>query len=185
MTILERRPKIRRHGAVAAALLALLGLAWNAPDARAESRYLTSNAMRPASVECVISASKLQGIPVAIIFGFLKTEGGHVGQESANTDGSYDLGPMQINDHAWLSRIAGLHFGGNVNAARDAVRDDGCYNIHIGTWIFKQVLVEADGDYRRAVGYYNSHNPVHAARYVQRYSENLQQVLNVMNRSGR
>jgi soluble lytic murein transglycosylase-like protein len=175
------RPKVSRVCAAAAAALA--ASVWPMAPAMAESSYHTSQAYKPATVECVMSASRLQGVPVPIIFGFLKTEGGHLGQESRNTDGSYDLGPMQINDRAWLQTIAKMHFAGDAAAARNFVRDDGCYNIHIGTWIFKQALVEAGGDYRAAVGYYNSHNPAYAERYRRRYAESLEQVLGVMNQS--
>ena len=154
-------------------------------SARAESRYYNSSSYRPLTADCVISAAKLQGVPFPIIFGFLKTEGGHTGQESSNGDGSFDLGTMQVNDSAWLHRIARMHFNGDIVAARNSVRDDGCYNVHIGTWIFKQALVEAGGDYRRAVGYYNSHTPMYADRYVRRYAQNLEQVLTILNRVGK
>ncbi len=132
---------------------------------------------RPVTAACVLSAARLQRVPAALILGILKTEGGQLGAETRNTDGSFDLGPMQINDRTWLGQIARLHFHGDMAQARQYVRDDGCYNIHIGTWIFKQNLVESHGDYRMAVGYYNSHDAARAERYVRAFIRNLKALI--------
>jgi hypothetical protein len=127
----------------------------------------------PVTPQCVMDAARLQQVPPALILGLLKTEGGKLGSESPNSDGSYDLGPMQVNDRVWVPVVAKLHFHGDRDTAREALRDHGCYNVNIGAWIFRQYVDEANGDYAKAVGYYNSHNPVHMARYQKRFADSL------------
>ncbi len=97
--------------------------------------------------------------------GLLKTEGGHVGGWTTNVNGSHDLGPMQVNDSSWAQKVADLQFSGNKTAAEAALIYDGCYNVEVGAWIYRQFLNEAHGDYGVAVGYYNSHNPEAADKY--------------------
>jgi soluble lytic murein transglycosylase-like protein len=153
----------RYLGTAAAAALALLA---SVPRAASAGTY-------PVTATCVLESAKLQGIPPHIILGLLKTEGGRIGMEHVNRDGSVDLGPMQINARAWLDRLARMHFNGDRGAAYAALRDHGCYNVLIGGWIFRQYLDEAGGNYATAVGYYNSHNPGPMMAYERRFATNF------------
>ena len=51
----------------------------------------------PVVSQCVATASRTYGVPELVIRSILKVEGGQVGTMSRNTNGSFDLGPMQIN----------------------------------------------------------------------------------------
>lgn len=135
----------------------------------------------PLTFSCLLLASNAQGIPLPVTLGILKTEGGRVGMESPNRrkNGritSYDLGPMQINDVTWVPVLAKMHFHGNTAQAREAIRDWGCYNVQIGTWILHQYLNEANGNMAEAIGLYNSHNPVAKARYQERFAKNFKEL---------
>ena len=55
---------------------------------------------------CMMLAAQTYSVPPAILVGIYKAEGGQVGQEVRNTNGSYDLGPMQINT-VWMPELAG------------------------------------------------------------------------------
>ena len=131
------------------------------------------SALIPVTAECLVQAAYYQKIPLPIILGLLKTEGGHVGGVSVNTNGSKDLGPIQINDRAWVPTLAKMHFGGDQEAAYEALRDNGCYNVHVGAWIFHQYVDEANGNLAEAVGLYNSHTPVHKQAYQRRFIQNF------------
>ena len=133
--------------------------------------------VQPVTVECIQQASRLQNIPVMIILGLLKTEGGHLGEESPNIDGSIDLGPMQINNRTWIPMFADKLFHGDQNLTYELVRDQGCLNIHLGTWIFKQYLDEAHGNYAEAIGFYNSHNPIAKRNYQIKFAKNFAELL--------
>lgn len=127
----------------------------------------------PVTIECVEQAANLQGVPLAVVLGLLKTEGGRIGSSTGNTDGSHDLGPMQVNDRTWGPVVARMHFGGDRAQALIALRDYGCYNIHIGTWIYKGYVQEAKGNLAEAIGLYNSHTPVKKLAYQRRFLQNF------------
>jgi hypothetical protein len=134
----------------------------------------------PVTPSCILQAARMQGIPPHIILGLLKTEGGHLGSESLNKDGSIDLGPMQINNRTWVPLLARAHFGGNQRAAYVMLRDHGCYSVFIGAWIFGQYLSEAHGNYADAVGFYNSHNTRQKEAYERRFALNFKELFGWM-----
>lgn len=125
------------------------------------------------TADCIIQASQMHEVPVPIILGLLKVEGGRVGMESQNRNGSRDLGPMQINDRVWVPTLARLAFQGDQERARSALRDHGCLNIHVGAWIYRQQLQAARGDHVEAVGLYHSRTPDRKAAYQRRFAEHF------------
>jgi hypothetical protein len=130
--------------------------------------------VKPITMACLLAAASLQSLPPEVLLGLLKTEGGHVGGWTTNQNGSHDLGPLQINDEAWVRKIARMQFGGSETYAKVALIYDGCYNVNVGAWIYRQYLNEAGGDYGVAVGYYNSHEPQEADQYRLRFLHSLQ-----------
>ena len=132
------------------------------------------------TIECLMRASQGFGIPVAVILAVAKTEGGRVGMQSPNTNGSYDLGPMQINDRVWVPVLAQLT-GGNYALARNILINHGCANLIFGTWILKQEY-DKSGNLATAVGWYHSRTPVHMNRYQEKVKQNLLALLGGMQR---
>ena len=128
---------------------------------------------RPITSSCIAHASHYYHVPQVLIYGILKTEGGHVGEEVRNTNQSYDIGPMQINEQ-WLSKLSPYHI------TRQQLRDDGCLNVHIGTWIMASNLIQAHkddhNDFWRHVGNYNSAQPLHNHRYTLMVIHNIEKL---------
>ncbi|MDE2344176.1 MAG: transglycosylase SLT domain-containing protein [Betaproteobacteria bacterium] len=121
---------------------------------------------RPAggvTAACVKQAAQAYNLPVMLLQGVLATEGGHVGEIHRNANGSYDMGPAQVNS-TWLPKLAAQ------GITREEVINDGCLNVHIGAWILAQAMKGADpnqpGQFWQHVGAYNSMTP----RYNQRYA---------------
>lgn len=56
------------------------------------------------NVQCTVQAAQRFGLPPGALAGILMNEGGKPGQWSHNTNGSYDLGPAQINT-LWLRKL--------------------------------------------------------------------------------
>ena len=141
--------------------------------------------MVPLTVDCIVQAAEVQQIPPAVLVGILRVEGGRVGQAVQNRNGSFDLGPMQINDRTWVPLIARAHFGGNQDAARIALRDHGCYNMHIGAWIYRQLLDRHNGNHGEAIGRYHSATPhlkqAYQMRFVRALSSMVQAPVNQQN----
>ena len=123
---------------------------------------------------CLMLASQTYSVPPAVLVGIYKAEGGQIGQEVANTNGTHDLGPMQINT-IWLPELADK-WGVNEDTARKWVRDDACTNVGVAAWIFKGHLDETQS-LSQAIAHYHSRTPLHGTKYKAR-------VLNILNKNG-
>jgi hypothetical protein len=112
---------------------------------------------------CLAAVAHTYQVPQVYLDAILKTEGGRVGQAVLNTNGTYDLGPFQINT-VWGPEI-GRYWRMPVQQALERVRDNGCANAVIAAALLKRLLIEAKGDYPKAIGFYHSHTEALAASY--------------------
>jgi hypothetical protein len=95
-----------------------------------------------------------------------------------NTNGTVDIGPMQVND-IWVPKVA-AHWRTDVKSAYRALRDNFCANVEAGAWILRMGLDEAHGDFWEGVGIYHSHDPDHKLTYL---SSVLKQALRLQDRA--
>jgi len=121
---------------------------------------------------CLDAASRAYRVPPAILVILLNVEGGALGAVSRNTNGTVDIGPMQVNQ-TWVPQVA-AHWSTTNDRAYRALRDNFCATLEAGAWILRQGLDEAHGDFWEGVGFYHSHDPGHKQAYL-RYV--LQKVL--------
>jgi hypothetical protein len=147
------------RGLAAAALASLLMV-----SAARAGEALTPAEMRVQG--CITTAASAYRLPAALLLVLLKVEGGTLGAVSGNTNDTFDIGPLQVNT-IWVPQIA-RHWSTTPQAAYVALRDNFCANIEGGTWILRQALDEAGGDFWSGVGIYHSHNPVHKEVYLRR-----------------
>jgi len=116
---------------------------------------------------CLLDASKRFRVPASLIQAIMDVEGGTQGKVSHNTNGSYDIGPMQINS-IWLPDVEKR--GGSLQL----LLYHSCANIHFGTWLLSRELDGVDPQridirsFWRAVGNYHSHTPERNASYSQK-----------------
>ena len=129
--------------------------------------------------DCITAAADVHRVPPAVLVILLNVEGGALGRVSPNTNGTVDIGPMQINQ-IWLPQVAAHWHASEADAYR-ALRDGFCANVEAGAWILRKGLDEAHGDFWEGVGYYHSHDPQHKARYLRAV---LQQVLRLRASAG-
>lgn len=84
-----------------------------------------------------------------LVWGVRDQEGGWIGAEIRNQDGSHDLGPLQVNSW-WVPRVAGV-----THKRQDQVRywlkNDACFNIETARWTFLSALRDKR-DYWTAIG---------------------------------
>lgn len=111
---------------------------------------------------CLFLAAQNYSVPPAVLVGIMDVEGGKVGQAVKNKNGSYDLGPMQINT-IWMPELA-EHWGVSKNTAKKWVRDDACTNMNVAAWILKQ-HIEETGSLGQAIAQYHSRTPHYGSRY--------------------
>lgn len=120
---------------------------------------------------CLLIAAQTYHIPPAVLLGIYQIEGGQIGQEVHNDNGSYDLGPMQINT-VWLPELAG-QWGVNNATARKWVRDDPCTNVGVAAWILRRHLNET-GDLARSIANYHSRTPTLGGAYKKKVVGSMQ-----------
>ncbi len=114
---------------------------------------------------CLLMASSAYDVPPQVMVGILNVEGGHIGQEvGPNGNGTYDLGPMQVNTH-WLPQLS-RYWKVDRKTARKWVRDDGCVNLHVAAWILKQKLNAAGGNLFGGIARYHSATPKLGSAYA-------------------
>ena len=116
--------------------------------------------------DCIELSADRYGLPASIIRAILRVEGGRVGQAVTNTNGTEDLGPMQINT-VWLPTLA------SHGITRRQLQDDRCINILAGSWILARQMETAkkmEGPAQRrlwwAIGAYHSRTPEHNVKYA-------------------
>lgn len=105
---------------------------------------------------CLMLAAQTYSVPPAVMVGILQVEGGKIGQQVQNTNGSFDLGPMQINT-IWVPQLA-EHWGVEKNVAAKWIRDDACTNMGVAAWILRRHLDET-GSLSKAIAHYHSRTP--------------------------
>ena len=101
--------------------------------------------------------ASLYHLPPRVLPAIQEVEGGRPGIVHANTDGTLDLGVMQINTR-WLEPLA-RYTGTAPAVVYQRLRDEACYNIAAAGAIMRSALDETGGDLLRAVGNYHSHIP--------------------------
>ena len=111
---------------------------------------------------CLMLAAQTYSVPPAVMVGILQVEGGSLGQAVRNTNGTYDLGPMQINT-LWVPELA-TYWGVEQGTAARWIRDDACTNMGVAAWILRRHLNET-GSLSKAIANYHSKTPSHGYPY--------------------
>lgn len=114
---------------------------------------------------CMMLSAQTYDVPPAVLVGIYKAEGGKIGQEVSNTNGSYDLGPMQINT-IWLPELS-QKWGVSIETAHNMIRDDACTNIDVAAGILRGHLNETQ-DLALALQHYHSRTPRFGTKYKKR-----------------
>lgn len=104
------------------------------------------------------------------LWGLRDQEAGWIGAEVANTNGTHDLGPLQVNS-SWVPKLSAL-VDRQPALIRAWLMHDPCFNVQAARWIFLSGL-RATGDYWRAVGIYHSPTPWRQERYRRNVAQHL------------
>ena len=112
---------------------------------------------------CLMLASQTYQVPPAVMVGIYQVEGGTPGQAvGPNDNGSYDLGPMQINT-LWIPLLA-EKWGVAEDTAYRWVKDDPCTNMGVAAWILRTHMNET-GSLSRSIAHYHSRTPQYGGPY--------------------
>lgn len=112
---------------------------------------------------CFAVVSAFYHLPPHVLPSIQLVEAGHAGVSRLNTDGSADLGVMQINSR-WIPPLA-QHTGQSESAVRQRLLHDACFNVAAAGAVMRIYLNEENGNLLRAIGDYHSHRPVRNQSY--------------------
>lgn len=111
---------------------------------------------------CVSASAKHFKIHPSVIKAIIEVEGGKVGTMSKNSNGTYDMGIMQINTiHLVEIKRKFPSVGWKELAYKP------CVNIGIASWILSKRIKEA-GQLWRGVGNYHSKTPKYRMAYLKK-----------------
>ncbi len=127
-------------------------------------------ATEAAVARCIRTAADGRDWLEKTLWGLRDQEGGWIGAEIRNTNGSHDLGPLQVNSW-WVPKIANAT-GRPTSHVRWWLAHDACFNVYAARWIFLSGLAVTN-NYWRAVGGYHSPTPWRQRRYAQAVANKL------------
>lgn len=103
-------------------------------------------------VVCSIAAAIKYEIPANILLAVAEKEGGKPGRWVRNSNGTYDVGPLQFNT-AYLKDLARYGITANEVAA------SGCYAYDLAAWRLRMHIRHDPGDLWTKVANYHSRTP--------------------------
>ncbi len=109
-------------------------------------------------VVCSIVAAVKYEVPANIVLAVAEKEGGKPGQWMKNTNGTYDVGPMQFN-------TSYLHHLKPYGITAADVEQTGCYSYELAAWRLRSHILNDRGDLWTRVANYHSRTPIRNARY--------------------
>ncbi len=132
----------------------------------------------PLTPDCKKSIAGRFHIPELILDTYLKTEGGYPGHIRTNEDGSWDVGPMQINSTNWPM------FYDRFGLTPLDIRFNGCMNLMAGAYLIRTHLDQKKPDnvsgwsaFFVMLADYHSKTPSRNKIYQMRWVKNFNQLL--------
>jgi hypothetical protein len=117
-------------------------------------------------LSCMAAAAAFYHLPPRVLPSIQVVEGGRPALVQPNTNGTADLGLMQINT-IWIGPLA--HYAHmQPTAVIDRLLHDSCFNIYASAVIMRVYLNEANGNLMVAIGHYHSHTPALSMEYQEK-----------------
>ena len=123
---------------------------------------------------CMILSSSAYSVPLEALEAIHVVEGGQVGTISQNTNGSIDMGVMQINS-LWLP-ILEKKWTLPQGVIQDKLVNDACTNVSVASWILANHLRDTHGNLIEAAGRYHSLIPKYSRAYATKFEVALHKI---------
>lgn len=107
-------------------------------------------------LKCMLVVASTVGLPPRVLPVLQAMEGGKVGMVREDTNGTADLGVMQVNT-IWIPPFA-VRSGLSDAETRRRLIEEPCFNIAAAALIMKTYLAETGGMLLPAIGDYHSHS---------------------------
>lgn len=121
---------------------------------------------------CINQAAIEFNIPSKLIIAVLDVEQGKVGKVSKNKNGTYDIGPMQVNS-TWLSELK------RYGISEEELLNDPCVNVRVGAWLLAKAIAE-ENSLLKGIGDYHSHTAWRNNQYVQNVRVNFTKLTRIL-----
>lgn len=119
---------------------------------------------------CVSRAARYYQINPMILLAVRNHEAGQVGMANKNSNGSYDMGVMQLN----TINLSLIQENFPKITAKDIIFKP-CVNVFIGAWFLKSKIDGAGGDVWKGIGNYHSYtkkyHDIYVAKVVKQYKK--------------
>lgn len=125
-------------------------------------------------VACMALVASLYNLPPRALPAIHEVEGGQTATRHVNTDGSEDLGYMQINTR-WIPALA-RYSGIPAPGLRERLLSRPCFNIAAAGYILRTYLDETRNDVMLAIGNYHSHTRPLNADYQRRVTQSARRL---------
>ena len=109
-------------------------------------------------IVCSITAAIKYQVPANILLAIAEKEGGKPGMVVANSNGTYDIGPMQFNSD-YLNELR------KYGIAPIHVAAKGCYPYDLAAWRLRQHLLYDNGNIWIRAANYHSRKANHNLQY--------------------
>ncbi len=117
-----------------------------------------------AYLKCMLVVAATTGLPPRVLPVIQTIEGGAVGMVTPDSNGTADLGLMQVNT-IWIPTFAARARLSEAETKQRLI-DDPCFNIAAAAIILRTYLAETNGELIPAVGDYHSHTPALNTEYA-------------------
>lgn len=146
--------------------ICLIALLHEAAEARQRVRVQPGSGL---TISCVEQAAMRHGVPLAALLAILATEGGQNGEALSNENGTWDMGPFQVNTcHINMLLTFGIR--------PEDVLADACVNANAAALILRRELERSRGNLWDALGAYHSRTAHLHYAYRQRLQRNLKKL---------
>jgi hypothetical protein len=106
-------------------------------------------------LKCMLVVAAVAGLPPRVLPVIQSIEGGAPGMIRPDSNGTADLGVMQVNT-IWVPALAARAGMTQAQTERQLI-DDPCFNIAASAFILRTYLAETHGALLPALGDYHSH----------------------------
>ncbi len=117
-----------------------------------------------AYLKCMLIVAAATGLPPRVLPVIQAIEGGSVGTIHQDSNGTADLGVMQVNT-IWIPALAARAGLTQAETEQHLVYDP-CFNIAASALILRSYLAETDNALLPAIGDYHSHTPALNTAYA-------------------
>lgn len=115
-------------------------------------------------LKCMLIVAATTGLPPRVLPVIQSIEGGAPGMIRPDSNGTADLGVMQVNT-IWIPALAN-HARLSEAQTKTLLINDACFNIAAAALILRTYLAEEHGDLLPALGDYHSHTPALNTAYT-------------------